>query len=106
MGPVQLPPEAWEAVRILKDKIQSTLVLVFLDFDTPFLLKTDASKEGLDAVLSQKQDNGHYHPIMFGSHFLMPSEKNYHSSTLEFIALKWSVTEHFKEYLMYMPFMV
>ena len=29
----------------------------------------------------------------------MPSEKNYHSSKLEFLVLKWSVTEHFKEYL-------
>ena len=33
-------------------------------------------------------------------------EKNYHSSKLEFLALKWSVTEHFKEYLAYSPFVV
>ena len=33
-------------------------------------------------------------------------EKNYHSSKLEFLVLKWSVTEHFKEYLAYSPFMV
>ena len=36
----------------------------------------------------------------------MPSEQNYHSSKLEFLALKWSVTEHFKEYLAYAPFTV
>ena len=106
MGPVQLPQEVQEAVRILKDKIQTTPVLGFLDFDKPFLLETDASKEGLGAVLSQKQDDGHFHPVVFGSHSLTPSEKNYHSSELEFLALKWSVTEHFKEYLMYMPFVV
>ena len=93
-------------VRILKDKIQSVPVLVFPDFDKPFLLETDTSKEGLGAVLSQKEDDGHYHPITFGSHSLTPSEKNYHSSKLEFLALKWSVTEHFKEYLTYTPFMV
>ena len=57
MGPVQLPPEAWEAVRILKDKIQSAPMLVFPDFDRPFLLETNASKEGLGAVLSQKKDD-------------------------------------------------
>ena len=57
MGPVQLLPE--EVVRILKDKIQSTPLLVFPHFDKPFLLETDASKEGLGAVLSQKQDDGH-----------------------------------------------
>ena len=58
MGPVQLPPEVWEAMRILKDKIQSAPVLVFPDFDKPVLLETEASKEGLGAVLSQKQDYG------------------------------------------------
>ena len=93
MGLVQLPPEAWEMVRILKDKIQSAPVLVLLDFDKPFLLETDTSKEGLGAVLSKKQDDRHYHPIKFGSCSLTPSKKNYHSSKL---ALKWSVTEHFK----------
>ena len=36
----------------------------------------------------------------------MPAEKNYHSSKLEFLALKWSVTEHFTEYLAYAPFIV
>ena len=80
--------------------------MVFPDFDKPFLLETDASKEGLGAVLSQKQDDGHYHPIAFGSCSLTPLEKNYHSSKLEFLAFKWSVTEHFKEYLTYAPFMV
>ena len=87
---VQLPPKAWEVVRILKDKIQSPPVLVFPDFNKPFLLETDASKDGLGAVLSQKQDNGCYHPITFGSHSLTPAEKNYHSSKLEFLTLKWS----------------
>ena len=66
----------------------------------------DASKEGLGAVLSQKQSDGWYHPIAFGSRSLSPVEKNYHSSKLEFLALKWSVMEHFKEYLTYAPFVV
>ena len=66
----------------------------------------DASKEGLGAVLFQKQNDGRYHPVIFGSHSLTPAEKNYHSSKLEFLALKWSVMEHFKEYLTYMPFVV
>ena len=81
-------------------------MLVFPDFDKPFLLEMDASKEGLGAMLSQKQDDGHYHSIAFGSHSLTPAERNYHSSKLEFLGLKWSVTEHFKEYLAYKPFVV
>ena len=106
MGPVELLPGACKAVRILKDKIQTTPMLVFPDFNRPFLLETDAYKEGLRVVLSQKQDNGCSHSIMFGSHSLIPSEKNYHSSKLEFLALKWSVMEHFEEYLAYVPFVV
>ena len=106
MGLVDLPPEAREAMGVLKGKVQFTLVLVFPDFDKPFLLEMDASKEGLGAVLSQKQSDGWYHPIAFGSHSLTPVEKNYHSSKLEFLVLKGSVTEHFKEYLMYVPFVV
>ena len=106
MGPVWLPPEAQEAVRTLKGKIQSAPVLVFLDFDKPFLLEMDASKEGLGEVLSQKQDKGNYHPIAFGSHSLTPKEKYYHSSKLEFLTLKWNVIEHFQEYLVHAPFVV
>ena len=121
MGPVDLPLEAQEAVDILKRKIQPTPVLVFPDFNKPFLptpvlvfpdfnkpflLKTDTSKEGLGAVLSQKQGDGCYHPVTFGSCSLTLSEKNYHSSKLEFLTLKWSITEHFKQYLVYSPFVV
>ena len=91
---------------MLKEKISSAPVLVFPDFDKPFLLETDASKEGLEVVLSQKQDDGRCHPVVFGSRTLMPSKQNYHSSKPEFLALKWSVTEHFKEYLAYTPFTV
>ena len=93
-------------MRILKTKIQTAPVLVFPDFDKPFLLETDASKEGLGAVLSQKQDDGCYHPVTFRSHSLTPAEKNYHSLKLEFLTLKWSVMEHFKEYLACAPFVV
>ena len=33
-------------------------------------------------------------------------EKNYHSMKLEFLALKCAIMEHFKEYLLYQPFLV
>ena len=81
-------------------------ILAFADYTKPFLLETDASKDGLGAVLSQKQMDGWYHPMAFGSRALMPHEKNYHLMKLEFLALKWADMEHFKEYLPYQPFLV
>ena len=71
-----------------------------------FLLETDASKEGLGAVLSQKQADGWFHLVAYGSWALTAHEKNYHSTKLEFLALKWAITEHCKEYLLYQPFLV
>ena len=54
----------------------------------------------------QKHSDGHYHPVAFESHSLIPLEKNNHSSKLEFLVLKWSITKHFKEYLAYSSFVV
>ena len=36
----------------------------------------------------------------------MTHEKNYNLTKLEFFALKWLVMEHFKEYLIYQPFLL
>ena len=71
-----------------------------------FYLKWIASKEGLGAVLSQKQVDGQFHLVAYGSWALTAHEKNYHPTKLEFLALKWAITEHFKEYLLYQPFLV
>ena len=60
----------------------------------------------MGAVLSQKQEDGWFHPVAYGSQALTTHEKNYHSMKLEFLALKWAITEHFKEYLLYQPFLV
>ena len=81
-------------------------VLAFNDYTKEFLLETNASKEGLGADLSQKQEDGQFHLVAYGSWVLTTHEKNYHSMELEFLALKWAVMEHFKEYLLYQPFLV
>ena len=57
-------------------------------------------------LISQKQADGHYHLVAYGSQARTAHEKNYHSTKLEFLVLKWAVTEHFKEYLVYQPFLV
>ena len=81
-------------------------ILAFTEYTKLFLLETDPSKNGLGVVLSQKQADGQYHPVTYGSWALTPNKKNYHSTKLEFLALKLAVTEHFKECLPYQPFLV
>ncbi|KAL0198302.1 hypothetical protein M9458_006842, partial [Cirrhinus mrigala] len=57
---------------------------------------------GLGAVLSQEQE-GKVRPIAFASRSLRPTERNpvnYSSMKLEFLALKWAMTEKFREYLL------
>ena len=43
--------------------------------------------------------------IGYGSRSLTKAEKNYylHSGKLEFLALKWAVCEHFRDYLYHVP---
>ena len=103
---LELTPEALQAFEDLKKKCMTAPVLVFADFWKPFRLETDASGEELGAVLLQESDNRHYHLVAFASRELKGGEPKYHSSKLEFLALKWAVTEQFLEYLQYQPFTV
>ncbi|KAM4604665.1 protein FAM78B-like [Polymixia lowei] len=67
----------------------------------PKRLYTDASFEGLGAVLAQVQD-GTERVIAYASRSLSPTERNdqnYSSFKLELLALRWAVTEKFKNYL-------
>ena len=85
---VFLSENALEAFQALKQACMSSPVLAFADYTKDFLLKMDASKEALGAVLSQKQADRHFHLVAYGSQALTTHEKNYHSTKLEFLALK------------------
>ena len=103
---LELTPEALQAFEDLKKKCMMAPILVFADFKKPFRLETDASGEGLGAILLQESDDGQYHPVAYASWELKGGEPKYHSSKLEFLALKWAVMEQFREYLQYQPFTV
>ncbi|TWW67321.1 Retrovirus-related Pol polyprotein from transposon opus, partial [Takifugu flavidus] len=95
-------PECEESFNALKSRLVSTPVLAYADFSRPFILETDASHSGLGAVLSQETD-GCVRPVAYASRGLRPTERNmsnYSSMKLEFLALKWAVTEKFREYLL------
>ena len=85
---MSLSEEALKAFEALKQACMQSPVLAFTDYTKDFLLETDTSKEGLGAVLSQKQEDGWFHPVAYSSWALTMHEKNYHSMKLEFLALK------------------
>ena len=79
--PVQLLPKRYLHSKNSSRYCLSAPVLRFADFNRPFVLETDASKEGLGAVLSQLQEDGKLHPVAYGSRGLKGGEKQYHSSS-------------------------
>ncbi len=93
-----------QALSKLIDCISSPPILAFPNYSSPFIVHTDASQSGLGAVLYQHQE-GVLRVIAYASRTLTQAEKNYHlhAGKLEFLALKWSVTEQFRDYLDYAP---
>ena len=78
------------------------LILGYPDYNLEFILHVDASAKGLGAVLLQCQEK-ELKVIGYGSRTLTPAEKKYYSSKLEFLAVKWAVCNHFRDYLYYVP---
>ena len=101
--------EHQKAFDALKVALTTAPVLGYPDFNREFILETDASLRGLGAVLSQIEENGKVHVIANASWTLRPSKKsmhNYSSAKLEQLALKWAVTEKFRDYLLGSKFTV
>lgn len=93
---------------VLKRLLVEAPVLGYADFSKPFVLEIDASQVGLGAVLSQEQE-GQRRPIAYASRGLRPAERNmsnYSSMKLELLALKWAISEKFREYLLGAKFVV
>ena len=102
--PVKWTSTCQEALEQLITAITNPPVMAYPNYSEPFILHTDASEQGLGGALYQRQD-GKLRVIAYGSRTLTAAERNYHlhSSKLEFLALKWSITEQFRDYLYYVP---
>ena len=105
----QWTPACQEGFDQLKKALTEAPVLAYPDYSKPFILETDASLKGLGAVLSQKGDDNEIRVVAYASRSLRPSEKSmrdYSSAKIELMALKWSVCDKFKDYLLGSKFTV
>ncbi len=80
------------AFQAIKDALTSAPCLYPADQNKPFILQTDASGEGLAAILVQPHDDGE-HPVAFKSRRLTKAEKNYSATEQECLAVVWGVDE-------------
>ncbi|KAJ7995749.1 hypothetical protein DPEC_G00247820 [Dallia pectoralis] len=93
---LKLSPE--NAFEMIIGKLTTSPVLAFANPALPYILHTDASSTGLGAALYQEQE-GQLRVIAYASRGLSRSESRYPAHKLEYLALKWSVTEKFSDYL-------
>lgn len=89
-----------EAFQTLKDKLCSSPVLKFPDYAKQFTLTTDASNEGIGAILSQDG-----HPCCYISRTLNPPERNYSTTEKELLAIVWAV-KRLRQYLLGRKFLI
>ena len=96
---VEWLPKHQESFNKLKDLCTQAPILAYADSQKSFKVYTDAGEMGLGAVLAQKQVNGKESVIAYASRTLSKSEKQYDAHKLEFLSLKWAITDRFHEYL-------
>ena len=100
--PINWTEEHQPSIDNLLVHVTSPPILTFPKFQFPFILHTDASAKCLECVLYQIQENQLY-VLGYGSRTLVAAENKYHSSKLDFLAIKWAIREHFRDYLYYSP---
>ena len=102
-------PKHQQEFGALKEALVTARVLGYPDFNREFVLETDASLQGLGAVLSQQDETRRLCVISNASQSLHPSGRsmrNCSSARLELLALKWAVMEKFCDYLLGLKFHV
>jgi hypothetical protein len=87
-----------KAYDALKKKMTEAPLLAKPNFDKPFRLYTDASAEGLGAILVQLDDQGKEQVIYYASRGTRQAEKSYGATKLEALAVVWAC-DFFRYYL-------
>ena len=78
-------------------------ILSYPNFEEPFILYTDASYQGLGAVLGQKDKEGNEHIIAYASRSLDKAKLNYAPIEIECLATVWEI-KYFRLYIYQSPF--
>uniref|UniRef100_A0A803K2M9 Reverse transcriptase RNase H-like domain-containing protein n=1 Tax=Xenopus tropicalis TaxID=8364 RepID=A0A803K2M9_XENTR len=84
-------PECATAMSALKSALVNAPVLSAPDFSRGFIVHTDASTYGIGAVLSQVDEKGGEHPIIYLSRKLLPREVAYATIEKECLAIVWAL---------------
>ncbi|XP_037931195.1 uncharacterized protein K02A2.6-like [Teleopsis dalmanni] len=88
--------EAYAAFTQLKQILTSPQILIPYDPSLPVMLATDASRTGLDAVLSHRLENGAERPIAYASRTMTVTEQRYTQIDKEALAIVWAEQIFFK----------
>jgi len=96
--PFQWTTSCQNSFERLKCLLATPPVLAYPDFSLSFVLQTDASGDGLGAVLEQDH-NGQSHPVAYASRTISKHEANYSVTELEELAIVWAL-RHFRAYLL------
>jgi hypothetical protein len=81
----------------IKQELVSDNIMIYPDWNEKFILATNASKQGLRAVLSQIRDRKE-RPIAYASRGCTISKQNYGISQLEGLGVIWAI-DKFRPYL-------
>ena len=90
--------ECQTAFNLLKKTCTNIPILAYANYKKPFCLNTDTSEKGLGAVLYQQQDDETFRVIAYARRTLSKTESEL-AHKLKFLALKWSITQWFHQYL-------
>jgi hypothetical protein len=86
-----------EALIRVQEILSSEPILLLPDIKQEFLVQTDASSNGIGAVLLQEKD-GQVHPISYISRKLLDRETRYSTIERECLAIVWAL-QKFTRYL-------
>ena len=97
---VAMTEEVKKAINVMKDKLTKAPILAFPEWDSdePFVVTTDASKDCVACIITQKQ-SGVERVLLYDSKKTNDAQSRYDTNRLELLAFVWTTEAH--RYLLY-----